>query len=213
MIFHDTFLCIKVTAPSNMKSYLNKRIKITILISIIAINSLTLITTSAAGRGTIGTQNTVNTPAGEMTFCHGNILSPPTVCVGSRRNDTIVGPIGGGTIYGNKGNDKIQGLLGSSIIYGMRGNDAIRGGNTSDIIFGNKGNDILAGGPGPNFFTGGGGSILSGGIGNDVLIGGGGHDVLLGGQGHDTFTCTGESDLILDFDHKDDVATGNCITN
>jgi len=172
---------------------------------------MTLITIVTAEQGSIGTQNTVKTPTGDMTFCHGNLLSPPTICVGSHHNDTIIGPIGSGTIYGNDDDDKIQGLLGSGVFYGMKGNDAIRGGNTSDSIFGNGGNDVLAGGPGPNFFTGGGGSILSGGIGNDVLVGGGGHDILMGGQGHDTFNCTGESDLILDFNSKEDVATGNCI--
>ncbi len=159
----------------------------------------------------IGTQNTVESPAGEMTFCHGNILSSTAICAGSNHNDTIIAAIGGGTIYGNRGDDKIQGLLGSGVTYGMDGNDAIRGGNTSDIIFGNNGDDILAAGPGPNFLTGGGGSMLSGGKGNDLLIGGGGHDVLEGGPGHDKFDCKGESDLILDFNPKDDVASTNCI--
>ena len=159
----------------------------------------------------IGTQNTVQSPAGEMTFCHGNILSSTAICTGSNHNDTIIAAIGGGTIYGKGGDDKIQGLLGSGVTYGQDGNDAIRGGNTSDIIFGNNGDDILAAGPGPNFFTGGGGSMLSGGTGNDLLIGGGGHDVLDGGPGHDKFDCKGESDLILDFDPKEDVASPNCI--
>ena len=159
----------------------------------------------------IGTENTVKSPAGDMTFCHGNIFIPPTICRGSSHNDTIIASIGGGTIYGFGGDDKIQGLLGSGVSFGMDGNDAIRGGNTSDIIFGNNGDDILAAGLGPNFLTGGGGSMLSGGGGNDLLIGGGGHDVLIGGPGHDKFDCKGESDLILDFNPEDDVASNNCI--
>ena len=159
----------------------------------------------------IGTENTVKTPAGDMTFCHGNIFIPPGICRGSSQNDTIIASIGGGTIYGFGGDDKIQGLLGSGVAFGMDGNDAIRGGNTSDIIFGNNGDDILAAGLGPNFLTGGGGSMLSGGGGNDLLIGGGGHDVLIGGPGHDKFECKGESDLILDFNPEDDVASNNCI--
>ena len=159
----------------------------------------------------IGTQNTVKSPAGDMTFCHGNIFIPPGICRGSSQNDTIIASIGGGTIYGFGGDDKIQGLLGSGVAFGMDGNDAIRGGNTSDIIFGNDGNDILAAGLGPNFLTGGGGSMLSGGGGDDLLIGGGGHDVLIGGPGHDKFDCKGESDLILDFNPEDDVASKDCI--
>jgi hypothetical protein len=159
----------------------------------------------------IGTQNTVKSPAGDMTFCHGNIISHPTICTGSNHNDTIIASIGGGTIYGFGGDDKIQGLLGSGVTYGMDGNDAIRGGNTSDIIFGNDGNDILAAGLGPNLLTGGGGSMLSGDGGDDLLIGGGGHDVLSGGPGHDKFECKGESDLILDFNPEDDVASKDCI--
>jgi len=159
----------------------------------------------------IGTENTVKTPAGDMTFCHGNIFIPPGICRGSSQNDTIIASIGGGTIYGFGGDDKIQGLLGSGVAFGMDGNDAIRGGNTSDIIFGNNGDDILAAGLGPNFLTGGGGSMLSGGGGNDLLIGGGGHDVLIGGPGHDKFDCKGESDLILDFNPEDDVASKDCI--
>jgi Ca2+-binding RTX toxin-like protein len=164
-----------------------------------------------AENGIMGTQNTVKSPVGDMTFCHGNILSPQTICTGSNQNDTMIAAIGGGTIYGFGGDDKIQGLLGSGVTYGMDGNDAIRGGNTSDIIFGNDGNDILAAGLGPNLLTGGGGSMLSGGVGDDLLIGGGGHDVLSGGPGHDKFDCKGESDLILDFNPKDDVASNNCI--
>ena len=70
---------------------------------------------------------------------------------------------------------------------------------------------IFYAGLGPNLLTGGGGSMLSGGVGDDLLIGGGGHDVLSGGPGHDKFDCKGESDLILDFNPKDDVASNNCI--
>ena len=152
----------------------------------------------------IGTENTVKSPAGDMTFCHGNIFIPQTICRGSSHNDTIIASVGGGTVYGFGGDDKIQGLLGSGVVFGMDGNDAIRGGNTSDIIFGNNGDDILAASLGPNLLTGGGGSMLSGGGGNDLLIGGGGHDVFIGGPGHDKFDCKGESDLILDFNPEDD---------
>ena len=34
---------------------------------------------------------------------------------------------------------------------------------------------------------------------------------LIGGPGHDKFECKGESDLILDFNPEDDVASNNCI--
>jgi Ca2+-binding RTX toxin-like protein len=53
--------------------------------------------------------------------------------------------------------------------------------------------------------------MLSGGNGNDLLIGGGDHDVLIGGPGLDKFQCNGESDLILDFNPKEDIASGSCI--
>ena len=174
-------------------------------------SSILLIKYVTAENAIIGTENTVNSPAGDMTFCHGNIFIPQTICRGSSHNDTIIASVGGGTIYGFGGDDKIQGLLGSGVVFGMDGNDAIRGGNTSDIIFGNNGDDILAAGLGPNLLTGGGGSMLSGGGGNDLLIGGGGHDVFIGGPGHDKFDCKGESDLILDFNPEDDAASNNCI--
>ena len=54
--------------------------------------------------------------------------------------------------------------------------------------------------------------MLSGGNGNDLLIGGGDHDVLIGGPGLDKFQCNGESDLILDFNPKEDIASGSCIS-
>ncbi len=210
MAFIDSFL-YKNTPNGSMSSY---RLLVFLFIGFMAFfgtSSILSIKYVTAENAIIGTQNIVKSPAGDMTFCHGNVIIPTTICTGSNHNDTIIAAIGGGTIYGFGGDDKVQGLLGSGVIFGMDGNDAVRGGNTSDIIFGNNGDDILAAGPGPNFLTGGGGSMLSGGIGNDLLIGGGGHDVLIGGPGHDKFDCKGEGDLILDFNAEDDVASNNCI--
>jgi len=51
-----------------------------------------------AENGIMGTQNTVKSPVGDMTFCHGNILSPQTICTGSNQNDTMIAAIGGGPI-------------------------------------------------------------------------------------------------------------------
>ena len=208
MFFSDSFLYKNDQFDLLNCCQLRVLIFIGVLVSMSSILSTKYVT---AENGIIGTQNTVISPAGEMTFCHGNILSSPPFCTGTNHNDTIIASIGGGTIYGFGGDDKIQGLLGSGVTFGMDGNDAIRGGNTSDIIFGNDGNDILAAGLGPNFLTGGGGSMLSGGGGDDLLIGGGGHDVLSGGPGHDKFDCKGEKDLILDFNPEDDVASSDCI--
>ena len=159
----------------------------------------------------IGTQNTVKSPAGEMTFCHGNVIYPPQF-VGALIRTIQSLPLLVVVPYTDlEETTRFRAFLVQESHYGMDGNDAIRGGNTSDIIFGNNGDDILAAGLGPNFLTGGGGSMLSGGGGNDLLIGGGGHDVLIGGPGHDKFDCKGESDLILDFNPEDDIASNNCI--
>jgi Ca2+-binding RTX toxin-like protein len=208
--FTDSFL-YKNDQLDSLSSWLLRLLIFIGVISSIGISSILSIKYVTAENAIIGTQNTVKSPAGDMTFCHGNIIYPQTICRGSNQNDTIIAPVGGGTIYAFGGDDKIQGLLGSGVVYGMDGNDAIRGGNTSDVMFGNNGDDILAAGLGQNFLTGGGGSMLSGGEGNDLLIGGGGHDVFIGGPGHDKFDCKGASDLILDFNPEEDVASNNCI--
>jgi len=210
MSFTDSFL-YKNDQLDLLSSYLFQMLVFFGFMALFCTSSILSIKNVTAENDTIGTENTVISPAGEMTFCHGNIIYPPTICRGSNQNDTIIAPVGGGTIYGFGGDDKIQGLLGSGVIYGMDGNDAIRGGNTSDVMFGNNGDDILAAGLGPNFLTGGGGSMLSGGEGNDLLIGGGGNDVFIGGPGHDKFECKGKSDLILDFNPEEDIASNNCI--
>ena len=159
MAFTDSFLYKNVQLDLLSSCRLRLLIFIGVIVSI-GIASALSIKYVTAESGIIGTQNIVKSPAGEMTFCHGNILSPQTICTGSNQNNTIIAAIGGGTIYGFGGDDKIQGLLGSGVTYGMDGNDAIRGGNTSDIIFGNDGNDILAAGLGPNLLTGGGGACF-----------------------------------------------------
>ena len=144
-------------------------------------------------------QSTVKSPQGNLTRCHGNIILIPIICVGTIKNDTIVGTVAGGTIYGNDGNDKIQGLLAQQVIFGNNGDDTIQGGNGTNAIFGNNGNDTIVAGSGFDLLKGGAGSILVGGEGNDKILGGPDHDILQGGPGHDIFQCAGKVDLSVRF--------------
>jgi Ca2+-binding RTX toxin-like protein len=155
-------------------------------------------------------QSTVETQ-GNLTSCHGNIIMPTSVCVGTVKNDIIIGTVTGGTIFGNDGNDKIQGLLSQQVIFGNSGNDAIQGGNGTNAIFGNNGDDTIVAGSGFDLLKGGAGSILLGGEGDDKLLGGPDHDILQGGPGHDFFQCNGKVDLVLDFNRVEDQAVDNCI--
>lgn len=160
----------------------------------------------------IGTQDVVETPQGEMIRCVGNLVLPdPPLCVGTERNDTIVGNILAGTIYGGKGDDRIQGLLGTEITFGNEGNDLIQAGNSSATLFGNDGNDVAVGSVGSNIFYGGGTVFIYGGKGDDQLVGGIDHDVMMGGLGHDNFVCSGKDDLIVDYNPQDDKKSGNCV--
>lgn len=159
----------------------------------------------------IGFQNKAETPIGELTACSGNFILPPSICIGSTKNDTMIGTVAGGTIFGKDGDDKIQGLLSQQIIFGNNGNDSIQGGNGTNTVFGNEGDDTIVGGSGFDPMKGGAGSTLAGNSGNDKLIGGPDHDVLEGGPGFDFFQCNGKADLVLDFHSDEDKASGNCI--
>lgn len=165
-----------------------------------------------AENGILTFQAIVKSPQGDLTKCHGNVILTSTICVGTNKNDTIVGPVGGGTIYGYGGNDKIQGLLSQQVIYGNTGNDTIQSGNGTNAIFGNEGDDTILGGSGFDILKGGAGSILIGGKGNDKLLGGPDHDILKGGAGNDFFQCSGKKDVILDFNPEQDKVSGDCIT-
>ena len=156
-------------------------------------------------------QSMMKSPQGNLTGCHGNIIMPTTICVGTIKNDTIVGTVAGGTIYGDAGNDKIQGLLAQQVIFGNNGNDTIQGGNSTNAIFGNNGNDTIVAGSGFDLLKGGAGSMLVGGNGDDKILGGPDHDILQGGPGHDIFQCAGKVDLVLDFNRFEDQALDNCI--
>ena len=163
------------------------------------------------GNDVLTFQSTVKSPQGNLTSCHGNIIMPTTICVGAINNDTIIGTVGGGTIFGNDGNDKIQGLLAQQVIFGNAGNDTIQGGNGTNAIFGNIGNDTIVAGSGFDPLKGGAGSMLVGGNGDDKILGGPDHDILQGGPGHDFFQCIGKVDLVLDFNPDEDQAVDNCI--
>ena len=159
----------------------------------------------------MGFQSTVQTPRRELTACSANFIFPSSICIGTKMNDIIIGPLAGGTVFGNDGDDRIRGILSQQIIFGNEGDDSIHGGNNTNVVFGNNGDDTLVGGSGFDPIKGGGGSLLTGNSGNDKLIGGPDHDVLEGGRGFDLFRCNGKTDLVLDFDPRVDKATGNCI--
>lgn len=192
----------------------NVRLSLTIilyLISLLLIYTSQLISVSYAKEDeVIGTQTTMQTPLGKIIQCAGNLLIPPTVCIGTNMNDTIVTSPRSGTIFALGGDDKVQGLLGTEVTFGNDGNDAIQGGNSSAVVFGNDGNDVVVGEAGPNILFGTGGSMLFGGPGNDQIVGGIDHDVMSGGPGQDTFVCNGKQDVIVDFEDLEDKMTGDC---
>ena len=192
----------------------NVRLSLTIilyLISLLLIYTSQLISVSYAKEDeVIGTQTTMQTPLGKIIQCAGNLLIPPTICIGTNMNDTIVTSPRSGTIFALGGDDKVQGLLGTEVTFGNDGNDAIQGGNSSAVVFGNDGNDVVVGEAGPNILFGTGGSMLFGGPGNDQIVGGIDHDVMSGGPGQDTFVCNGKQDVIVDFEDLEDKMTGDC---
>jgi Ca2+-binding RTX toxin-like protein len=188
-----------------------KAIILTLLFATFLSQAVVLTFQIASGIVTIGNQANVETPKGKIVRCAGNLLITPAMCVGTDKNDTIVDPLHGGTIYGFKGNDKFQGLLGHETVFGGGGNDAIQAGNDSATLFGNDGNDILVGSLAGNILFGGGSVFMYGGNGDDHLIGGVDYDIMTGGPGHDTFDCKGREDLIMDYDLQNDNKSGNCV--
>jgi Ca2+-binding RTX toxin-like protein len=102
-------------------------------------------------------------------------------------------------MFGGLGDDFMSGDNGNDYLDGSFGNDFLDGGNGSDVLIGGTGNDYLAGGNGAD--------TLVGGTGNDILSGGAGSDILSGGAGQDiyVFHSGGGNDVIIDFQHGDDL--------
>src|SRR5215510_13773070 len=83
----------------------------------------------------IGTQSedALTDDVNDLIRCLGNVLLPPTVCVGTNHKDKIAASgVGPQTIYGLDGNDLIQGDIGSDTIFGGDGDDIISGGEGTD---------------------------------------------------------------------------------
>src|SRR6476659_1099381 len=135
VVFTDSFL-YKNDQLDSLSSWLLRLLIFIGVISSIGISSILSIKYVTAENAIIGTQNTVKSPAGDMTFCHGNIIYPQTICSGSTKEDTIIAHVGGGTIYAFGGDDESGGLSGSGVVYGMDGQRASAGGDTSDVMFG-----------------------------------------------------------------------------
>jgi hypothetical protein len=161
----------------------------------------------------IGTQSdeALTDDVNDLIRCLGNVLLPPTVCVGTNHKDKITASgVGLQTIYGLDGNDLIQADIGTDTVFGGDGDDIISGGEGSDSIFGNDGDDVLIGDSGTNVVFGGGGNFLYGGKGDDRLYGGTDNDVLIGGSGKDFFDCNEGQDTVADFNPNEDTANVNC---
>jgi Ca2+-binding RTX toxin-like protein len=161
----------------------------------------------------IGTQSdeALADDVNDLIRCLGNVLLPPTVCVGTNHKDKIAASgVGPQTIYGLDGNDLIQADIGSDVVFGGDGDDIISGGEGTDTLFGNDGKDVLIGDSGTNVIFGGGGNFLYGGKGDDHLLGGSDNDVLTGGPGKDYFDCNEGSDTVADFNANQDTANNNC---
>lgn len=70
----------------------------------------------------------------------------PTIIIGGRGNDTLLGGAGPDTILGGRGNDLIVGGAEHNVLYGGAGNDTIFGGPAADLIFGGRGDDQIQSG-------------------------------------------------------------------
>jgi Ca2+-binding RTX toxin-like protein len=126
---------------------------------------------------------------------------------GTEFDDTLMGPIGGGSVFGLGGNDAIVGLGGgpnqlfggdgNDSIYGDAFDDFIEGGAGDDIAFGYEGNDTIDVGPGNDYVVAGtGNDTVTGGLGDDEIHAGEGDDVLVGGDGADLLFGNFGNDVI-----------------
>ena len=112
-------------------------------------------------------------------------------CMGTDRNDNIVGNASRNAMYGFDGEDLMSG----------KGNsDLMDGGDGADTMDGGRGNDDMRGGNGHNNMTGGAGSDrMSGGDDEDTINGGDGNDKIQGLSGYDYLKGGKGNDLIYQF--------------
>ncbi|MDM7937778.1 MAG: bifunctional metallophosphatase/5'-nucleotidase [Cyanobium sp. CZS 48M] len=76
---------------------------------------------------------------------------------------TVVGGVGGNSLFGSAGNDVMEGGNGKDELTGLAGDDVLKGGNGKDVLFGGFGNDTLIGGRGADLF------VLGAGQGTDIV--------------------------------------------
>lgn len=97
----------------------------------------------------------------------------------------------------DQNNRRVSGPLGRD--------EELEGGSGADQIYGGDGVDEIEGGGGDDLLDGGAGAdTLAGGVGNDTLDGGSGFDVLTGRQAADVFVLSSGSDVITDFNLRQD---------
>jgi len=121
--------------------------------------------------------------------------APVVGAASGSENQTLVGPVGGGTVQGGAGDDTLTGADGQNYMRGGPGDDLMQGGAGFDDMNGNEGNDTLHGGAGDDWVVGGkdndqlygeaGADVVYGNMGNDTLYGGSGDDIIRGGQNDD----------------------------
>jgi hypothetical protein len=68
-------------------------------------------------------------------------------CLGTPRNDEMLGSLRHDVIYGLKGDDRMWGRTGRDDVYGFKGDDRATGGSGIDKVSGGDGRDTLLDGP------------------------------------------------------------------
>jgi len=121
----------------------------------------------------------------------GQLISSPIIgyyiqCMGTDRNDNIVGNASRNAMYGFDGEDLMSGKGNSDLMDGGDGADTMDGGRGSDDMRGGNGHNHMIGAAGNDRMSGGDDEdTIDGGDGNDMIQGLSGYDYLKGGKGND----------------------------
>ncbi|MFD1882568.1 calcium-binding protein [Paracoccus pacificus] len=119
------------------------------------------------------------------------------VLMGSYRNEVMLAPLKGGSLYGMGGNDRLRGNGLEDLLNGGTGNDSLFGLEGHDTLIGGAGNDLLSGAGGDDLLLGDqGDDRLLGGSGNDELRDPGGRNRMQGDAGNDTIRGGAHGDMI-----------------